>query len=335
MQAPKNGFFYVIDRATGKVISTEKIGKVTWAERIDLTTGRPVEIPSARYKDDPVIVWPSAIGVHSWQKMSFNPRTGLVYIPTMKLGMQIGPKTADFNARDPDDGTGGLLAWDPVTRKKRWEVRYADSFWNSGTLTTAGNLVFHGTGRGYLYAYDARTGDKLWSFYAGLGINAAPMSFAVDGIQYISVLVGYGGTANISKLCDYGWRFNEQPRRLLTFTLGATSSLPAGMPPRFNVEAVDDPAFLVDDKLGGEGAKIYASNCVGCHGSELANFASIAPDLRESRLAMNREAFKAVVQDGALLAGGMPRFDDLADKDVQALYMYVRQRAREAAHSSP
>jgi quinohemoprotein ethanol dehydrogenase len=330
MQASKNGFFYVIDRGTGTVISAEKIGKVTWAERIDLKTGHPVEAQGIRYKDDPVLIWPSSLGAHNWQRMSFNLDTGLVYIPTMKLGMLIGPKTADFSPRDPDDGTGALLAWDPIEQKKRWEVHYPDSFWNGGTLTTRGNLVFHGTGRGQLIAYDARTGDRLWSFYAGLGINAAPMTYAVDGTQYVSVLVGYGGTANVAKVCDYGWHYNEQPRRLLTFALEKKMPLPPGRPPRFNVNAINDPAFVIDLKQAAEGAQIYNYNCGLCHGRNLENIGSFAPDLRESALSMNWEAFKTVLHGGALAAAGMPKFEDLSDKDMHAIYMYIRQRAREA-----
>jgi len=143
-----------------------------------------------------VSVPPTSWGAHNFQPMSFNPGTGLVYIPTMKSGMRIGPAHNDDDLKnfgndkrryfvilgaavemgimDADDGTGGLLAWDPVARQKRWEVHYADSMWNGGTLTTAGNLVFQGTGRGQFIAYDARTGDKLWSMDAGLGIIAAP-----------------------------------------------------------------------------------------------------------------------------------------------------------------
>jgi quinohemoprotein ethanol dehydrogenase len=207
-------------------------------------------------------------------------------------------------------------------------VKYPDSFWNGGTLATAGNLVFFGTGRGHLLAYDARTGDELWRFNAGLGINAAPMSYAIDRVQYISVLVGYGGTANASRLADYGWRFNEQPRRLLTFALGGRVSLPAGKPPRFHVSAMDDPDIVINLSLADEGAKLYG-RCSVCHGMNLENYGSFAPDLRESALAMNWEGFDAVVREGALAAAGMPKFDDLSEKDARAIYMFIRHRTRE------
>ena len=206
MQAPANGFFYVLDRETGKLISAEKTGKVTWAERIDLTTGRPVEAPNIRFeKGDELTIWPSPVGSHNWQAMSFNPQTGLVYIPYMQAGVRYskGPTRvgevfiAGLNVgwakQDEEDLTASLLAWDPVRQKPAWKVRL-DSFWNGGTLTTAGNLVFQGTADGYFAAYDAASGKRLWRFNAGLGISGAPISYAISGRQYVSVLVGYGGS---------------------------------------------------------------------------------------------------------------------------------------------
>ncbi|WP_175597079.1 outer membrane protein assembly factor BamB family protein [Peristeroidobacter soli] len=326
MQAPKNGFFYVIDRVEGKLISAEKIGKVTWADRIDLQTGRPVV--SARFAGEkkPAEEWPSAFGMHNWQPMSFSPDTGLMYVPTIKLGYPTDP------AADQDNGSGGLLAWDPRTQKKRWEVRLQDSFWNGGVLSTSGGVVFQGTGRGYFNAYNAASGEKLWSFYAGLGINAAPMSYALDGVQYVAVLVGFGGTANSNKAGDYGWRFNEQQRRLLVFALGKSATLPPGMPPRFSVKAIDVPTLQIDTALAARGAVAFDNHrCSGCHGFGLNSYASIAPDLRESQLATNFDAFKSVVREGALASAGMPAFDHVSDTDLRAIFMYVRAGAREAA----
>lgn len=328
MQASKNGFFYVIDRTSGRLISAEKFAKATWADRIDRETGRPVETPKAR--DYSEVIWPSQLGAHAWQPMSYNPNTGLAYVPTSQLGMRITSTDIDLSPKAVDDGSGSLLAWDPAMQKKRWEVRYYDSYWNGGTLTTGGNLVFQGTGRGEFSAYDANTGEKLWSFNAGLGIIAAPMTYAINGIQYISVLVGYGGTANFSQVCDYGWHFGEQQRRLLTFALGYRTPLPPGKPPRYTVDAVDDPSFVIDKNLAASGAEVYG-NCANCHGARLENIGSFAPDLRESALAMNWDAFTGVVREGALANHGMPKFDELSDHDLRALYMYIRLRAREAA----
>jgi quinohemoprotein ethanol dehydrogenase len=351
MQASKDGFFYVLDRSTGKLISAEKYTKTTWAERIDMKTGRPVEISNAHYETSPVTVWPSDLGAHNWQPVSFDRMTGFVYIPVLKLGETFAPikaeqETPDKEAKplyavqagmvtsytsDAEDGTGALLAWDPATQTKRWEVPY-DSFWNGGVVSTAGNLVFQGTGRGQLIAYRATTGEKLWSFDAGLGIIAAPITYSVDGVQYLSILIGYGGVAGVgTKLFDYGWRFGEQPRRLLTFSLGGHTPLPPGKPPRFTVSAVDDPTIAIDVPLATRGASVYDTNyCWLCHGNNLENTGSIAPDLRESRLALSWNAFRSVLNSGALAGAGMPKFDDLSEPDMRAIYMYVRQRARDA-----
>jgi len=269
--------------------------------------------------------------------MSFSPIKGLVYIPAMDKGWRLGEPEVEEGStpQNPGPGTASLLAWDPVAQKRRWEVRYKDSFWNGGVLVTAGNLVFQGTGRGHLIAYHAGTGEKLWSFYGGLGIVAPPITYLAGNVQYLSVLVGYGGSINFNQSCNYGWHYGEQPRRLLTFAVGSHASLPPGKPPRFTVRAVDDPAFVIDPKQATEGAEVYDNNnCVTCHGPNLKNIAAFSPDLRESDLAMSWDAFKAVVHDGAFLAFGMPRFDDLSNKDLRALYMYIRQGAREAARSS-
>jgi quinohemoprotein ethanol dehydrogenase len=352
MQANKNGFFYVIDRAAGTLISADAFTKVTWAERVDGSTGRPVETPQARYeKEGPVVIWPAVAGGHNFQPMSFNPATGLAYIPTMKLAMRIGPQSpedreglardqrhdfpvlgvsAELTSVDPDDGSAGLLAWDPIARRKRWEVHYPHTFWNGGTLTTAGGLVFQGLGSGELVAYDATTGQPLWRFNCGLGIVGTPSTYELDGVQYVALLVGYGGSAgNGGRLFDMGWRFGEQPRRLLVFALDRHATLPATAPPRFALRALDDPHLAIDASLATKGRELYHSTCTGCHGGELQGTGSIAPDLRESQVARQWISFKSVLQSG-LPSAGMPRYDDLTEEDMRALYMYVRAGAREA-----
>jgi len=348
MQAPKNGFFYVIDRLSGHLLTAEKYSKVTWARRIDPQTGRPVEVPNSRGEQGPIDIFPGS-GAHNWQPMSFNPETGLVYIPTLQNGMRVGPPLNDDaglkNFENPHrqyfwlggvyalqapkvyEASASLLAWDPVAQQKRWEVHYTDSIWNGGTLTTAGNLVFQGTGRGEFLAYNATSGQRLWSFNTGLGITAAPITYEVDGTQYVSVLVGYG--ANGASV-DYGWRYGEQPRRLLTFALGRREQLPATNPPRFTVNAVDDAALVIDTKAAQQGAEIYNSTCSFCHGEFRS---AIAPDLRESRIALTWPAFRAVLREGSLAANGMPKYDDLTEDDMRAVYMYVREQARKALHA--
>jgi quinohemoprotein ethanol dehydrogenase len=211
MHAPKNGFFYVLDRATGKLISAEKIGKnVNWATHVDLATGRPVEREGARYEDGEELIWPGPIGVHNWHAMSFNPGTGLVYIPVHELpGMftdkGINPVTwqspnfyidtgVEFLHDDvpTNAGSAALMAWDPIGKKEVWRHELPGS-WNAGTLTTAGNLVFQGRVDGKFVAYDATSGAALWTFDAGLGISAPPVTYTVNGEQHIALLVGWGG----------------------------------------------------------------------------------------------------------------------------------------------
>ena len=337
LHAPTNGFFYVLDRATGRLISAEKTGKVTWADRIDLATGRPVERPGIRYETADSVMYPGPAGAHNWQPMAYNPGTGLVYIPAQQQGMRYG-KSAATNpganpalamsavSGNPDDKTGWLQAWDPVRQRQAWKVRL-DSFWNGGALTTAGNLVFQGTSDGWLYGYDARDGRRVWRFNAGLGIQGAPISFAAGGRQYISILVGYGGAAAAGSI-HMGWKYNAQPRRLLTFALDGRTKLPPTAPPDFSVAALDDPALHLAEADVHAGAALFGT-CAVCHGRD-AESAGTAPDLRESALVLDPAAFRSVVHDGALRHNGMPPFANLSDPQLRQIAAYVRARARDA-----
>jgi quinohemoprotein ethanol dehydrogenase len=226
--------------------------------------------------------------------------------------------------------TTALLAWDPVKQKRRWEIRYPDNYLNGGTLTTAGNLVVQGLGRGQLVAYDARTGNKIWSFDAGLGIIGSPIAYKIDDTEYLSILVGYDGSApGDGKGFDPGWRFGDQPRRMLTFALGGRVSLPPSSPPRFDVRAVDDPGLVIDAKEASTGAELFNTTCAPCHGGDVQSTGSDAPDLRESRLALSWPSFRAVLHKGLLAGAGMPKYDDLTDQDLHALFVYIRARARQ------
>jgi quinohemoprotein ethanol dehydrogenase len=341
MQAPTNGFFYVIDRETGKLISAEKTGKVTWADHIDIATGRPVEAPNIRYEDGETTIWPSMIGAHNWQDMSYSPKTGLVYIPYMQLGgrYSTNPKPGEFSfagmsvsgvKEDAADGTGAVLAWDPVAQRQRWKVPLS-SIWNGGMLSTAGNLVFHGAGNGWFTAYNAENGRRLWRFNAGLGIVGAPISYLAGGKQYVSVLVGYGGTtAALSDFLNQGWKYGAQTRRLLTFAIGGNKRLPREPGPDFKVHVVDDPTLVLDPKMVANGRSLMMM-CMACHGPFLRAAGSPGPDLRESQLALSEDALWSVLHDGALAQRGMPRFATLTRSQVRNIQAFIRAAAREAA----
>jgi quinohemoprotein ethanol dehydrogenase len=346
MQAPTNGFFYVLDRETGKLISAEKIGKVTWAKRIDLATGRPVEAPNIRYETPEFTMWPSSLGAHSWQDMSFSPKTGLVYIPYMQAGthfskgkpkpgvISVGGISMEWADKvDPLDGKGALLAWDPLSQKQRWRVPL-ETMWNGGPLSTAGALVFQGAGDGYFSAYDASNGNRLWRFNAGLGVISNPISYIAGGKQYVSVLVGYGGSAAAnSKFLNVGWKFGVQPRRLLTFGLDGKAVLPPSAPRDMTVHAVDDPSVQIKGTDVAAGGMLFL-RCMGCHGKNLVGAGGPAPDLRESKVALDPDALWSVVHDGALMPSGMPRYEMLTREQVMQIYAYVRAGAREALETA-
>jgi quinohemoprotein ethanol dehydrogenase len=337
MQAPKNGFFYVIDRTNGKLISAGKLGKVNWADHIDLATGRPVDTANNRYETGAINIWPTAAGAHAWQTMAFDPATRLVYVPYMQLGVHYGKDAGEalygglaINPviEEARDGKGALIAWDPVAQQARWTVRH-DYLFNGGALATAGGLVFEGAADGYFSAYDAASGARLWHYNAGLGIIAAPISYRVGARQFVSLLVGYGAT-NIMGVMNAGWKYGAQPRRLLTFALNGKATLPAGAPQDFTVHALDDAALELRESDVKLGAGLFTLNCGGCHGLNAVSAGPPGPDLRESRNALERESFQRIVHEGALVARGMPGFAQLEPAQLDAIYAYIRAKARAA-----
>ncbi|HMP55964.1 MAG TPA: PQQ-dependent dehydrogenase, methanol/ethanol family [Novosphingobium sp.] len=336
MQAPTNGFFYVLDRETGRPISAEKLGKVTWAVRIDMETGRPVEYPGIRYEQGSSLIWPSTLGAHNWQAMAFNPQTGLVYIPYIHLGMRftkapdtfLGVVAVPELSGEPNEGRGALIAWDPVAQKARW-TKWHRWLWNGGALSTAGGLVFQGAADGWLTAYDAENGNELWRFDAGLGIVAPPISYSWRGVQYVSLLVGWVGPNPYGMgLMPTGWRYNAQPRRLLTFRLDGKAKLPPTAPYDETVHPIDDPGFTPDPALVAAGRPLFAQ-CSGCHGRDGQSSGAPGPDLRESALLLDPQAFRDVVREGALLPRGMPRFPALDDGKLEQVRHFLRAMAHE------
>ena len=331
MQAPKNGFFYVLDRATGELLAADPYVEVNWATHVDLKTGRPVEVPGAAYKDKGTYIRPGPLGGHNWQAMSFSPKTGLVYIPAQDNGRYFeqptGPVTFTPNQYNLGLGSigrnvdrydipykGRLLAWDPVARKPRWTVEYGN-YWNGGTLATAGNLVFQGTAAGDFIAYRASDGAKLWSSWATTGIVAPPITYAIDGKQYVSVMAGWGGAFS-KKARSYG--------RLLTYTIGGSASLPNRPRPRTVTAIAHDgtPQQIA------AGAKIFNTYCVRCHGG-----ATVLPDLRRSTPGTYAGLEK--ILDGSLAERGMPRFAELDKTAVAELRAYLLDERRKLATQKP
>jgi len=341
MQAPKNGFLYVVDRTNGKFISAGKIVKVTWAERIDAKTGRPVEAANIRWENGDVVIWPNPVGAHNWQAQAFSPQTGLIYIPAMHNGVRYSANRIEGGVfvngmwvgsekADDRDGKGSLVAWDPVRQEEAWRVMHPN-IWNGGVLATAGKLVFQGRSDGRFVAYDAAGGKELWSFDAGLGIIGGPMSYAVGDRQYIAVLAGWGGAASMgSDVMNVGWKYGANTRRLLVFALGGKARLPKEPGPRTGIDPVDDPAMAIDAAKAEAGKPQFLA-CALCHGRDAISAGAPAPDLRESQLALDPASFAQVVKGGALIERGMPRYDALTPQQVDQLWHYVRQQARKAA----
>ncbi|MGA7323228.1 MAG: PQQ-dependent dehydrogenase, methanol/ethanol family [Rhodomicrobium sp.] len=323
MQANKNGFFYVIDRHSGKLISAQNFTPVTWTRGIDLKTGRPIENPDIRYDrtGKPISLLPGALGAHSWQSMAFNPKTGLVYIPAQEMGMTYDP-VKDFKMAAigwnigvattfKADVKGYLLAWDPVKQKEVWRANYLGP-WNGGILTTAGNLVIEGNAAGFFGAFRADTGEKLWTTSVQSAVMAAPMTYEIGGEQYIAVLSGWGGAYPLmqGKGSDKSGN-TRNVSRVLVFKLGGKTKLPplaaepslvAALPPdTANTEAVT------------AGGALFDRFCGVCHG-QAAVGGGVVPDLRTSPF-IGAEAWYSIVLDGALRQGGMAPFTPVLDHE--------------------
>lgn len=373
MQAPKNGFFYVLDRMTGELISAEPYAQVNWASHIDLDTGRPVETEQAEYFDEPKLIFPGPQGAHNWQPMSYNPESGLVYIPVKEAGaiwtmpeesftyQQGGlnshsqyifttpgewgldsalaktlPSIDVLSAGQPDTTLRGFLrAWDPVRQALVWEretsgpwVGNMNAFWNGGgVLSTASHLVFQGRGTGELVALDADTGETLHQISVGSSMMAAPMSYSVNGVQYIAILTGVGGGngndyvpgmaaytyGNVGRLVAFKLNGGEVPKRP-EILYARTSKAPPEIPRRGTSLQI------------AEGESLFLRNCAKCHANIDGRGAGI-PDLRRMS-ADTHEAFAEIVLEGTLAERGMGAFSDLLNANqVEALHTYLIDEA--------
>jgi quinohemoprotein ethanol dehydrogenase len=352
MQAPKNGFFYVIDRTNGKLISATPFAKITWASRIDVATGRPVEVPGARFENGPFVMAPGPVGAHSWLPMAYSPQSRLTFIPMMDMEFIMydafnkpeewkrpsflannGAVGVDMDETKPK-GSSALIAIDPVAQKVVWRVPTPNSV-SGGVLATAGGLVFQGTVDSKFSAYAAGTGQKLWSFNAGAPVIAPPISYSVNGRQYVTVLSGSGTSLMLvgDAFKDNPIGYREQARRVLTFAVGGRARLPRSNP--YRLEPVSDPGFAPNQESEQRGFAYYAQTCIMCHGRDVSALGGGAPDLRASPAILSGEGFHAIVKEGALRQQGMPPFRDLSDAMIEDIRQYVRLKAREAAASMP
>jgi quinohemoprotein ethanol dehydrogenase len=354
MQAPKNGFFYVLDAKTGKLLSAEKYAPLTWATHVDMRTGRPVEVPEARYDKtgNPVIVSPGALGMHNWHPMAFSPKTGFVYIPVqVSTAAYAGPKEFKLNLEGMNTGTdffGGaelfnkpgapqrgnvesyLLAWDPVKAKEVWRIKNV-VYGSSGILATAGNLIFSGNHNGEFNAYNASTGEKLWSAPTQARVVAAASTFLVDGQQQVALLVGARGLPDNAKRTN---AYSANNSRVLVFKAGGLAKLPEQMPAGVSGTTrvkIDPPLLTASNETVFEGEQAFAANCAVCHGPKAVPGAgSIAPDLRYSGLLPIRNGWNPTVRDGERATRGMPAFGQaLTIQTTDAILAYVIKRAND------
>ncbi|MEO8313496.1 MAG: PQQ-dependent dehydrogenase, methanol/ethanol family [Pseudomonadota bacterium] len=353
MQAPKNGFFYVLDAATGKLISAEKYAGVNWAEKIDLVTGRPVGNPATRYLNGGLSrLGAGPNGGHTWQPMAFNPQEGLVYIPAHRDGFTYKHDArwefvrgrwnlaleGAFGPLGPPDsrpveklsaageaalgklpaGGGYLIAWDPVKQQPRW-ITPEDNSWTGGVLATASGLVFAGSDKTF-NAYDAATGKKIWTDATAAAVMAAPATYEIDGEQYIAVTVGYGG-ANAM----IGGRFPRRPGRVYVYKLGGTVKAPE-FPPQTAMPPIDLAKVTASTGNPANGGRLMAEWCLPCHIGGI-----FTPDLVHSTRLYTAQDFAVVVHDGALKPRGMAGFAQwLNKKDVEDIRAFLLGEAKKA-----
>ena len=342
--APKNGFLYVIDRRTGEFISAEPFVKETWAKGIDQKTGRPIDTPNNRYENGPFLLAPGPVGAHSWLPMAFSRTTGLVYIPVLEQdalysdkGFQLKewrrPPDFSFNGgvgleMGNDAAAAALVAWNPVTQKEAWRIPMPGIV-SGGVLATAGNLVFQGRIDGRFNAYDGSSGRPLWSFDAKAPIMAPPLSYQVNGRQYVTVMSGAASSLVLlgAYLEKYAISYRDQKRRVLTFALDGSAQLPDAPPYRFVAAA--DQEYRPDPVAAQRGANAYGGTCLMCHGRD-GYAAGDAPDLRASPVITSDAAFEAIVAGGTLVAHGMPRFEDMSKETRDDIRQYLRSLADSA-----
>ena len=341
LHAPKNGFFFVIDRKTGEFISTKNYVDVNWTSGYS-AAGKPMILPSVRESDQPYDIVPGPFGAHNWQPMSWSPITGLAYIPAQNVPVTlqddkrwrgygtnlpgephsgVGWNTAmSINAKTPTSKPfGRLIAWDPVKQETRWSVEYVSPF-NGGTLATAGNLIFQGSADGRFIAYNASTGAKLWESPTGTGVVAAPITYAVRGKQYVSVAVGWGGIFGLSARATD----RKTPGTVYTFALDGKEKLPEFVNYQLG-NLLSGVAYKTEDVVAGTG--LYVSNCVFCHGvpgvdkgGAIRNLGYVPREIVEN---LDRYVF-----NGPFVNNGMPDFTNkLSIEEVEKIKAFIQGTA--------
>ena len=357
LQAPKNGFFYVIDRSDGKVLRAHPFAAVTWATHVDLETGRPVENPAVDYSENGSWVLPGPLGAHNWQAMSIDLEAGLAYIPTQEnpffyaiqedykktgvykrnpgrwnMGIEMSSLAQNIlnNLETMPNPGGYLKAFNPLTGETKWSVPIPH-YWNGGVLGTAGGLVFQGDALGMFSAYDKENGERLWQFNTYTSMLAPPITFEIDGEQYVSILTGSGG----------GDLFGGEPLppieiqasltynnfgRLLVFKLGGNQTLPI---PNVRDKTIPEQKLAnVSVKQIQNGESNYNDYCAVCHGFIVKSAGGI-PDLRKMSTGTH-DTFNQIVLEGLLASNGMASFADvLSEEEIKNIHHYVKARAHE------
>ncbi len=347
MHAPKNGFFYVLDRSTGKVISASNFVPTYWATHVDIETGRPAIAANAYYDQGPFVGSPTGLGAHNWAPMSYSPLTGLVYFrasrstqlyrhdPNFVFRPGLNNTGLDRSAPRPEESAlfeaspalsgSALLAWDPLVGAARWQVEGT----GGGTLATAANLVFQGRGdgghTGELVAFDAASGERLWSHATPNFTPSGPITYSVGGEQYIAIMGGRGFSGG-----DDSQARARNPGRIFAFKLGGTATLPEGPGP---APPPNPPAETWPDDVVAAGSAHYTLLCSRCHGGA-AHSLNIIPDLRRSAALTSPELWQQIVIGGALEPNGMISWRDFIDADgAESIRAYVAAQARTLAET--